>query len=391
MPGNLAGACLAAWGVDDRMAATVSQDDVLRVLGTIQDPDLHRDIVSLGFIQDLKIEDGRVSFAIVLTTPACPVRDQMQAAAERVVRGLPGVREVSVTMRANTTMGRTPQGPQERVLPGVRHVVAVASVKGGVGKSTTSVNLALALAATGARVGLLDADIHGPNIPLMMGIRQAPEVRGEEGKIIPIMAYGVKLISIGFFLGPDEQAVIWRGPMVHSAIQQFVRDVKWGELDYLVVDLPPGTGDAPLSLSQIVPLSGVVVVTTPQDVALQDVVKGIAMFRRLEVPIVGIVENMAYFICPCCHTRTDIFGTGGGHRLAERTNLPFLGEVPLDTAIREGGDQGRPVVVAAPDSPQAEAFRQVAGATAARLSVLAYQQSDGGQKAAGVPIKFFGR
>jgi ATP-binding protein involved in chromosome partitioning len=373
------------------MAVSVSQDDVLRVLGTIQDPDLHRDIVSLGFVQNVKIQDGQVSFAIVLTTPACPVRDQMKAAAEKVVQGLPGVRQVTVDMQANTSQGRPAQGSEERVLPGVRHVVAVASVKGGVGKSTTSVNLALALAATGARVGLLDGDIHGPNIPLMMGIKQAPEVRGDEGKIIPITAYGVKLISIGFFLGPDEQAVIWRGPMVHSAIQQFVRDVKWGDLDYLVVDLPPGTGDAPLSLSQLIPLSGVVIVTTPQDVALQDVVKGIAMFRRLEVPIVGIVENMAYFLCPCCNTRTDIFGSGGGHRLAERTSLPFLGEVPLDTAIREGGDQGRPVVATAPDSPQAEAFRQIAGAVAARLSVLAYQQTDGGQKAAGVPIKFFGR
>jgi ATP-binding protein involved in chromosome partitioning len=373
------------------MATAVSQDDVLRVLSTIQDPDLHRDIVSLGFVQDVKIADGRVSFAIVLTTPACPVRDQMKAAAERVVMGLPGVREVDVEMKANTAVGRGSQGPQQRLLPDVRHVVAVASVKGGVGKSTTSVNLALALAATGARVGLLDADIHGPNVPLMMGVKSSPEVRGEEGKIIPITAYGVRLISIGFFLGPDEQAVIWRGPMVHSAIQQFVRDVKWGELDYLVVDLPPGTGDAPLSLSQIVPLSGVVIVTTPQDVALQDVVKGIAMFRRLEVPIVGIVENMAYFVCPCCNTRTDIFGSGGGHRLAERTNLPFLGEVPLHPSIREGGDQGRPVTVAAPDSPQAEAFREVAGAVAARLSVLAYHEQEAAKKPQGVPIKFFGR
>jgi ATP-binding protein involved in chromosome partitioning len=373
------------------MASSITPDDVLRVLSTIQDPDLHRDIVSLGFVQDVRIADGKVSFAIVLTTPACPVRDQMKAAAENVVRGLPGVREVAVEMKANTAMGRAASGPQQRLLPDVRHVVAVASVKGGVGKSTTSVNLALALAETGARVGLLDADIHGPNLPLMMGIKSAPEVRGDEGKIIPITAYGIKLISIGFFLGPDEQAVIWRGPMVHSAIQQFVRDVKWGELDYLVVDLPPGTGDAPLSLSQIVPLSGVVVVTTPQDVALQDVVKGIAMFRRLEVPIVGIVENMAYFVCPCCQTRTDIFGSGGGRRLAERTSLPFLGEVPLDPAIREGGDQGRPVVVAAATSPQAEAFRQVAGAVAARLSVLAYQDQEAAKKPQGVPIKFFGR
>jgi ATP-binding protein involved in chromosome partitioning len=373
------------------MASAVTRDDVLRVLSTIQDPDLHRDIVSLGFVQDVQIEGDQVRFAIVLTTPACPVRDQMKAAAERVVLGLPGVRAVQVEMKANTAVGRAARGPQEPVLPGVRHVVAVASVKGGVGKSTLSVNLALALAATGARVGLLDADIHGPNVPLMMGIRTAPEVRGDEGKIIPITAYGIRLISIGFFLGPDDRPVIWRGPMVHSAIQQFVRDVKWGELDYLVVDLPPGTGDAPLSLSQIVPLSGVVIVTTPQDVALQDVVKGIAMFQRLEVPIVGIVENMAYFECPACHARTNIFGTGGGQRLAERAKLPFLGQIPLAPIIREGGDAGRPVVVAAPDSPQAEAFRAVAGAVAARLSVLAYQDRADATKPAGVPIKFFGR
>jgi len=373
------------------MATTVTQDDVLRVLGTIQDPDLHRDIVSLGFVQDVKITDGRVSFAIVLTTPACPVRDQMKAAAERVVLGLPGVRDVAVEMKANTVTGRAGAGPGERLLPGVRNVVAVASGKGGVGKTTTSVNLALALAETGAQVGLLDADIYGPNIPLMMGFKSRPEMQGEDGKIIPVSSYGVKLISIGFFLGENDQAVIWRGPMVHSAIQQFLKDVHWGELDYLVVDLPPGTGDAPLSLSQLVPLSGVVVVTTPQDVALQDVVKGIAMFQRLEVPIVGIVENMAYFLCPCCNTRANIFGEGGGRRLAERAGIPFLGEVPLHQSVREGGDAGRPVVVSAPDSPQAEAFRQVAGAAAARLSVLAYGQGPAAKKPAGVPIKFFGR
>jgi ATP-binding protein involved in chromosome partitioning len=237
----------------------------------------------------------------------------------------------------------------------------------------------------------MDADIHGPNIPLMMGIRGQPEVRGDEGKIVPVMAYGIKLISIGFFLGPDDQAVILLGHMVHSAIQQFVRDVGWGELDYLLVDLPPGTGDAPLSLSQIVPLSGVVIVTTPQDVALQDVVKGISMFRRLEVPIVGIVENMAYFICPCCQTRTDIFGTGGGQRLAERAGLPFLGEIPLDPAVREGGDAGRPILVAAPEAAQSEAFRKVAGNVAARLSILAFGAGEAAKKPQGVPIKFYGR
>jgi ATP-binding protein involved in chromosome partitioning len=315
----------------------------------------------------------------------------MKAAAERVVMGLPGVRRVAVDMRANTKLGRVGTGSQERVLPGVSNVVAVASGKGGVGKSTTSVNLALALAQTGAQVGLLDADIYGPNIPLMMGLREPPPVEGEAGKILPVAAYGVKLISMGFFVKSEDQAVIWRGPMVHSAIQQFLRDVDWGVLDYLVVDLPPGTGDASLSLSQLVPLSGAVIVTTPQDVALQDVVKSIAMFRRLEVPIVGIVENMAYYVCPCCGTRADIFGSGGGRRLAERTGLTFLGEIPLHPRVREGGDGGQPVVLAAPESPEAEAFRKVAGAVAARVSVLAFDRQEAARKSTGVPIKFIGR
>jgi ATP-binding protein involved in chromosome partitioning len=373
------------------MATELTNDDVLRVLGTIQDPDLHRDIVSLGFVQNLQVKDGDVSFAIVLTTPACPVKDQMKAAAERVVMGLPGVRRVTVDMQANTALGRPAAGPQERLLPGVSNVVAVASGKGGVGKSTTSVNVALALAQTGARVGLLDADIYGPNVPLMMGIKEPPSMQGEAGKILPEMAYDVKLISMGFFVKTEDQAVIWRGPMVHSAIQQFLRDVDWGELDYLLVDLPPGTGDASLSLSQLVPLSGTVIVTTPQDVALQDVVKSIAMFRRLEVPIIGIVQNMAYYVCPCCGTRADIFGTGGGRRLAERTGIAFLGEIPLHPSVREGGDGGRPVVVAAPESPQAEAFRNIAGAVAARVSVLAFDRQEAARKSTGVPIKFIGR
>jgi ATP-binding protein involved in chromosome partitioning len=274
----------------------------------------------------------------------------------------------------------------------VRNVIAVASGKGGVGKSTTSVNLALALTESGARVGLMDADIYGPNLPLMMGFKQAPEVHGAEGKILPVTSYGVKMISIGFFTSGDE-ANIMRGPMVHSAITQLLSDVDWGELDYLLVDLPPGTGDAPLSLAQLplVPPLSVVVVTTPQDVALQDVVKGIAMFRRLEVPIVGLVENMAYFVCPCCNTRTDIFGTGGGRRLAERAGIPFLGEVPLHTSVREGGDEGRPVLVAAPQSPEAEAFREVARAIQARLGAPAAAQDDSPKKSQGLRIKFFGR
>ena len=251
-------------------------------------------------------------------------------------------------------------------------MIAVASGKGGVGKSTTSVNLALALSQTGARVGLLDADIYGPNVPLMMGLKDKPEVHGHEGHIQPVTRYGIKLVSIGFFLD-ERRPVIWRGPMVHGAIQQFLRDFDWGELDYLVVDLPPGTGDAPLSLAQLIPLSGVVIVTTPQDVALQDVAKGMAMFKQLEVPVIGVIENMSYFVCPTCDTRHELFGRGGGQRIAEAFEAPFLGQVPLQPNVRTGGDEGQPVVLADPESPAAQGFNAVAGAVARQVSVLAYQ------------------
>src|ERR671926_333426 len=302
------------------MAVSTREQDVLDALRVVRDPDLHRDIVSLNFVQNLRIDpSGAVAFDINLTTPACPVKDELKSQARMAVARLPWVTDVHVTMTANTAAARGGPTNQTPLIPRVKNVVAVASGKGGVGKSTTSVNLAVALSQTGARVGLLDADIYGSNVPLMMGLKERPEVQGHEGHIQPILRYGIKLVSIGFFLD-ERKPVIWRGPMVHGAIQQFLRDFDWGDLDYLVVDLPPGTGDAPLSLSQLIPLSGVVIVTTPQDVALQDVSKGVGMFRRLEVPIVGIVENMAYFVCPCCNTRTDIFGTGGGHRLAERTN-----------------------------------------------------------------------
>src|SRR5205823_2433325 len=264
------------------MSLDARREEVLRELRTVQDPDLHRDLVSLGMIKDLKIEGDRVAFSIVLTTPACPVRDNMKQWCEDAVRRLPWVKQVAVDMQATTATGRG-AGSNEQLIPHVKNVIAVASGKGGVGKSTTSVNVALALAESGARVGLLDADIYGPNIPLMMGIKEKPELRGEGGRIEPLVRYGLKLMSIGFFLD-ESNPVIWRGPMVHGAIQQFLRDVDWGELDYLVVDLPPGTGDAPLSLAQLVPMSGAVIVTTPQDVALQDVTKGMAMFRKLEVP-----------------------------------------------------------------------------------------------------------
>jgi ATP-binding protein involved in chromosome partitioning len=352
------------------MSLDARREEVLRELRTVQDPDLHRDLVSLGMIKDLKVDGERVAFSIVLTTPACPVRDNMKDWCETAVRRLPWVKQVTIDMQATTAAGRG-MGANEQLIPHVKNVVAVASGKGGVGKSTTSVNVALALADTGAKVGLLDGDIYGPNIPLMMGLREKPQLQQEGGKIIPCRSYGIRLMSIGFFLD-DENPVIWRGPMVHGAIQQFLRDVDWGDLDYLVVDLPPGTGDAPLSLSQLIPLSGVVIVTTPQDVALQDVAKGMSMFRRLEVPVLGVVENMSYFICPGCQEKHEIFGQGGGERIAKQFEVPFLGKVPLQPRVREGGDQGRPVVVTHPESLEAMAFREVAGAIARQVSILAY-------------------
>ncbi len=356
-------------------AETGRESEVLQALGTIQDPDLHRDIVSLGFIKNLAINDGAVSFTIELTTPACPVRDQMLESGKSVVSRLPWVTEVSVEMTAQTVSGR--RGAQGELIPGVKNVFAIASGKGGVGKSTTSVNVAMALAQTGAKVGLLDGDIYGPNVPLMMGIKERPQLHGEEGRIEPMQSYGVKLMSIGFFIDEDNP-VIWRGPMVHGAMQQFLRDVVWGELDYLVIDLPPGTGDAPLSLAQLIPLSGVVIVTTPQDVALQDVAKGMSMFRRLEVPVIGVVENMSYFVCPNCDEKHEIFGQGGGERIAKHFGVPFLGKIPLQPRVREGGDAGQPVVITHPDSIEAQAFQSVAKAIAAQVSILALQKQTEG-------------
>jgi len=354
------------------MAVTTRDQEILDALRVVQDPDLHRDIVSLGFIENLTTnQQGKVSFNINLTTPACPVKDQLQAQARQVVANLPWVTDVTVTMTASTAAARG-QGQQTPLIPRVKNVIAIASGKGGVGKSTTSVNVAVALSQTGARVGLMDADIYGPNVPLMMGLKEKPHVHGEEGRIQPVIRYGIKLVSIGFFLD-ERKPVIWRGPMVHGAINQFLRDFDWGDLDYLVVDLPPGTGDAPLSLSQLIPLSGVVIVTTPQDVALQDVAKGMAMFKQLEVPVIGVIENMSYFVCPHCNERHELFGRGGGEKIAQAFDVPFLGQVPLQPNVRTGGDEGQPVVLADPDSAAAKAFSSVAGAVARQVSVLAYQ------------------
>jgi ATP-binding protein involved in chromosome partitioning len=354
------------------MAVSTRDQEVLDALRVVHDPDLHRDIVSLGFVQNLQINpQGGVAFDINLTTPACPVKDDLRDQARMAVARLPWVTEVQVKMTANTAVARG-QGSATPLIPGVKNVIAVASGKGGVGKSTTSVNLAVALSQTGARVGLLDADIYGPNVPLMMGIKEKPEVTGSNGAIEPVVRFGIKLVSIGFFLD-ESKPVIWRGPMVHGAIQQFLRDFQWGSLDYLVIDLPPGTGDAPLSLSQLIPLSGVVIVTTPQDVALQDVAKGMAMFKQLEVPVIGVIENMSYFICPNCSEKHELFGRGGGERIARAFGAPFLGQVPLQPNVRMGGDEGQPVVIADPESPAARALINVAGEVARHVSVLAFQ------------------
>jgi ATP-binding protein involved in chromosome partitioning len=345
---------------------TVTEQQVLAALSKVQDPDLHKDIVSLGFVKDLGIDGGDVRFTIELTTPACPVKEQLKSEAEAQVRAVPGVTAVTATMTANV---KARGGMGRQAIPGVRNVVAVGAGKGGVGKSTLSVNIAVALRVKGARVGLLDADVYGPNIPQMLGVSRAPELSGEK-QILPPEGHGIKVISMGMLV-PPEQAVIWRGPMLHGALQQFIRDVDWGELDYLVVDLPPGTGDVSLSLSQTVPVAGAVVVTTPQGVAVADVKKAVGMFRQLNIPVLGVVENMSHFVCGHCGERTDIFGSGGGARMAQELGLALLGEVPIETRVREGGDQGEPIVVSAPDSPAAKAILDVASQTAAKLSVQA--------------------
>jgi ATP-binding protein involved in chromosome partitioning len=350
-----------------------SESQVLEALRPIVDPDFGRSIVDLGFVRDVAIDAGRVSFRIVLTTPACPVKAEFERAARERVAALPGVSDVQVTMAAETRGRSARPVAAGDVLPGVRNIIAVASGKGGVGKSNTSVNLALALAETGARVGLLDADVYGPSLPTLLGVtgRPATEERGERKVILPLEQHGLKLMSMGFFI-TENSPVIWRGPMVHGLIRQFLTDVEWGELDYLVIDLPPGTGDAALTLTQQAPLSGAVIVTTPNDLSVVDARKALKMFEKVSVPVLGVIENMAWFSPPDLPDRRYyIFGRGGGARLAEELGAPFLGEIPIDPRISEGGDAGQPIVRFAPDSPAAAAFRELAGTVARRLSVLA--------------------
>jgi len=344
--------------------ALVTQEQVLGALRRVIDPDLHRDIVTLGFVKDIRICDGVVATTIELTTPACPVKDQLKEQAEAAIRGLEGVREVKVRMEAQVRssspfLGQSP-------IEGIRNVIPVGSGKGGVGKSTVSANIAVALASMGATVGLMDADVYGPSIPTIMGVNEPPKP-GSQG-ILPIDAHGVKIISMGFFLKPD-QAVVWRGPMLTKMIDQFLGGVEWGELDYLIVDLPPGTGDIQLSLCQKIPVTGAVVVSTPQDVALTVAEKAIIMFNQLKTPILGLVENMSYFVCPHCGERENIFDTGGAERASQRLNLPYLGGIPLATSIRKTSDSGRPIVIDDPTSASAIAFRDIAQRLAAQVSI----------------------
>jgi ATP-binding protein involved in chromosome partitioning len=345
----------------------LNQQLILDSLRQIKDPDLHKDIVTLGFIRDLKIDGGNVSFRIVLTTPACPVKSEMESAAKQIVSALPGVSSVAVTMDAEVPKGR---GLGEKlVIEGVRNIIAVSSGKGGVGKSTVAVNLAVSLGLDGARVGLMDADVYGPNVPIMLGASEArPEV--DVNKLVPIEAFGVKFMSMAL-LQPGDKPMIVRGPILHGLVKQFLSDVKWGELDYLIVDMPPGTGDVQLSLAQLVPVQGAVLVTTPQDVAVADVRRALRMFETVAIPVLGIVENMSYFIAPDTGTRYNIFGEGGGERLSLTYRVPFLGTIPIGIEVREGGDKGVPVVVSRPDSPLAQAFRKVSEEVARQVSIEA--------------------
>ncbi|MFM1872690.1 MAG: hypothetical protein RL398_2112 [Planctomycetota bacterium] len=339
---------------------------VLDALRAVRDPDLHRDIVELGFVKDLRVCGGNVAFTIELTTPACPVKELMQSQAQSAVKKLPGVKDVTVTMSARVTASRPILG-EKGVIPGVKNVVAVSSGKGGVGKSTVAVNLACALAQTGARVGILDADVYGPNVPLMLGVTGQPGV--ENKKIVPFVRHGLQVMSMALLVAED-QPVIWRGPMLHSAVRQFLFDVAWNDLDYLIVDLPPGTGDAQLSLSQQAHLMGAVIVTTPQDVSVLDVKKAIRMFQTVNVPILGVVENMAWFTPPGSSEKYHIFGQGGGGRVEKEFGVPLLGQIPIEMPVREGGDRGMPIVVGHPESGAAKALTEIAGRVAQRVSVL---------------------
>ncbi len=347
------------------------REAVLTALRSIIDPDLRKDIVGLGFVKDLTVAPGAASFTIELTTPACPVKDQMRDQAVAAVKAL-GIADVQVTMTARVRSVSAPEGRIPH--PGVKNVIAVGAGKGGVGKTTVAVNLALALQRTGSRVGILDGDIYGPNVPMMMGLH-ATQLTTDGKNIVPAERYGVQVVSMSF-LTQDDAPIIWRGPMLQGAITQFFKDVAWLDLDYLIVDMPPGTGDVPLALSQTVPVVGAIVVTTPQQVSLSDSRRALRMYQKLNIDPMGVVENMSYFACTNCHHESDIFGHGGGEGLAQEIGVPFLGRLPIYQAIREGSDAGVPIVVSEPQSAPARAFTTLAERVAAQVSIAAHRVAE---------------
>ncbi len=346
--------------------SSITQEQILEALSHVQEPELHKDLVSLNMIKDIEIKGNVVSFKINLTTPACPLRSRIENEARAAVMAVPGVKEAQIAFTSNVPSDARIKTKLE--LP-IKTAIAVGSGKGGVGKSTVAVNLAVALAKKGARVGLLDADIYGPNIPTMMGVDHLPAPK--EKKMIPAEAYGVKMMSIGFLVRKG-QPMIWRGPMLHSAIGQFLRDVEWGELDYLIVDLPPGTGDAQISLAQTIPLSGGVIVTLPQNVSVEDAARAVEMYRALQVPVLGVIENMSFLELPDGKIM-EVFGSGGGELLAREAEVPFLGKIPMLPAVREGGDRGEPIVSVLPDSSAAKALTAISERVAAQVSVTTIQ------------------
>lgn len=348
----------------------VAVDEVLKTLSTVIDPDLKKDIVSMGMIKDLEINGDDLKFTLELTTPACPFNDEIEQDVRKAVSSIPGIGKFDMKVTAKVMEGRALS--MDEMMPTVKNIIGVASGKGGVGKTTVSVNLALALAKTGAKVGLLDADIYGPSVPLMLGMAKAA-MEVNNNKLQPAESHGLKVVSFGFFAEQEHQAAIYRGPIISGIVKQFLVDTNWSDLDYLIVDLPPGTGDIPLTLAQTIPITGILVVTTPQEVASNVAVKAFGMFQKLNVPILGVIENMSYFKCPDCNTVHHIFGEGGAKKICEKFNLSFLGEIPLNPGIMEGSDTGRPVLVTDPNSTHGEAFMVAAKNVAARCSVLASQ------------------
>ena len=348
----------------------VAVDEVLKTLSTVIDPDLKKDIVTMGMIKDLEINGNDLKFTLELTTPACPFNDEIEQDVRKAVSSMSGIGKFDMKVTAKVTEGRALS--MDAMMPTVKNIIGVASGKGGVGKTTVSVNLALALAKSGAKVGLLDADIYGPSVPLMLGMGKAT-MEVENNKLQPAESHGLKVVSFGFFAEQEHQAAIYRGPIISGIVKQFLVDTNWSDLDYLIVDLPPGTGDIPLTLAQTIPITGILVVTTPQEVASNVAVKAFGMFQKLNIPILGVVENMSYFKCPNCNTQHHIFGEGGAKKICEKYNLPFLGEIPLNPGIMEGSDTGRPVLVTDPNSPHGTAFMSAAKNVAARCSILADQ------------------